>query len=248
MKISGIALENFGPFFGKHHLSLRVSPSAPVVIVHGENMRGKTSLLNVIRWCLYGSAQGRSGRTKETFRFISYDALDDGDFHMSVTIEFDHDGHEYKLERHVQSHIRAQSDIDLAPTVHLRRDGHILPQGEVQEVVRNILHEDISRFFLFDGEMLDQFEVLLFTPGRDSDLVKSSIEQILGLPALQLAVRDLDSLHRTAESQQLRAVQQKRKNEALVASAQQIQSDIDAIARDLVALRRRRATLAQTRS
>ncbi len=248
MKLNAITLENFGPFYHKHSLALQVTPSAPVVIVHGENMRGKTSLLNAIRWCLYGSAHGRGGRAKESYRLISYDALDDGDFHMSVTLEFEHEGHEYTLERHVQSRSRPQSDADLTPTVHLRRDGHFVPQGEVQEVVRDILHEDISRFFLFDGEMLDEFEVLLFTAGRASDLVKQSIEQILGLPALQHAVRDLEALHRTAESRQLRAVQQKRKNEALVAKAQQVQSDIDAIDKDLEALRGRRTSLDASRS
>ena len=61
MKIHRLVVENFGPFLGKHEIDLDVSPTAPVVVIHGENMRGKTTLQNAIRWCLYGQAFGRKG-------------------------------------------------------------------------------------------------------------------------------------------------------------------------------------------
>ena len=46
MKMVRLELTNFGPFRGQQTLDLTVSPEAPVVLVHGENMRGKTSIRN----------------------------------------------------------------------------------------------------------------------------------------------------------------------------------------------------------
>jgi DNA sulfur modification protein DndD len=200
MKLRGITLENFGPFYGHNALDLSVAEDAPVVLIHGENMRGKTTLLNAIRWGLYGSSQGMGFRAKETLRYLNYDSLQDGDYHMSVLIEFEHDSHAYGLQRHVQASIKPQYDSDLEQKVELKRDGHFQPAGRIDEIIRGILHPRISRFFLFDGEMMDQFEVLLSTPGRDTELIKESIEQILGLPALQNGMADLHALQRLAES------------------------------------------------
>src|SRR5437763_1823410 len=99
MKIQNLIVENLGPFYGRHVVPLAVAPGAPVVLIYGENMRGKTSLLNAIRWCLYGKARGRAGHAKDTYRLISIDAIQSGAFHMSSTLEFEHDGGQYTLER-----------------------------------------------------------------------------------------------------------------------------------------------------
>lgn len=233
MKIRSVKLENFGPFFGEHKVDLSVSETAPIVLIHGENMRGKTSFLNAVKWCLYGKALDRRGRETPTFRFINYDAMEGGDFHMSVTIDYEHDGHRFQLERHVQSSERPTSDKALKCTVSLKQDGHFVATESIPEIIGNMLHEDIARFFLFDGEMLGHFEVLLSEPGREAILVKDSIEQILGLPALHIMVGDLDDLRRDAEKRQLRAVRAAKKNESLVAQAQQISNEVDAIQEDL---------------
>jgi hypothetical protein len=58
VKIVRLRLENFGPFMGVHEIDLTVTTTAPVILIHGENERGKTSLANAIRWCLYTGSQG----------------------------------------------------------------------------------------------------------------------------------------------------------------------------------------------
>ena len=207
-----------------------------MVVVHGENMRGKSSLQNAIRWCMYGYALGRGGAIKPTYRLISYDALDAQQFVTRVTIDFAHDGYRYRLQRSVQSEVVPRSDADLTEQLSLTKDGSFLPEQEIPRVINGILHKRIARFFLFDGEMLAQYEELMWDSGRSSHLIRGSIEQILGLPALQLARKDAAELRRVAERDQAKAVRGVKRAARLIREAEQLQDEVDSVGRDLQTL------------
>lgn len=233
MVVTEIEIENFGPYFGKHPLDLGVSQDAPVILVHGDNMRGKTSLLNAIRWVLYGHALDRRNQPKPSHAFLSYDARDTGEYFMRVRLRFSHEGADWELQRHVQWEHNPTSDSDLREELSLQRDGRFIPRQDVPETIAEIMHEDISRFFLFDAEMLGQYEVLLGEPGRDAELVKSSIEQILGVPALQLATSDLRELEREAEERHLRLARAADRNRNLTDQAAALKEARDAVEHDI---------------
>ena len=233
MLLNKLTLTNFAPFYEEHEIDLGVGESAPVTVIHGENMRGKTSLMNAIRWCLYGSAIALDGSRKPTVSLMNIDALDAGESYMSVTLDFDHDGRNYELERHVQSLIRPRIDAQLEHKTYLKRDGQFVPERDIQETIASILHEEISRFFLFDGEMLDHYESLVSDPDTRTDLLRQSIERILGLPAIQLAVDDLESLESSATRRQRRAVRQDNKARKLSEEADKVEDILDALEADI---------------
>ena len=56
MKIQTIELYNWLPFKGSQKIEFPQDESSNVIIFYGENMHGKTSLINAFRWCLYGKA------------------------------------------------------------------------------------------------------------------------------------------------------------------------------------------------
>jgi DNA sulfur modification protein DndD len=166
------------------------------------------------------------------------DAVGKAAVHMSVTLEFEHEDVPYILERHVQADRPPSKDGDLKETVRLRKNGLHQPTEDIPEIVGSILHERIARFFLFDGEMLDEYEALLRRPDRGTDLVKASIEQILGLPALELTVEDLAGRAEHAEKRQLRTANLRQKNQKLATDAEQAQDRLEGIERDVAELRR----------
>lgn len=235
MLLHRLRLTNFGPFYGEHSIDLDVGRSAPAVIIHGENMRGKTALVNAIRWCLYGKAFTRTGITKPTTRLISYDALDAGEYYMRAVLVFTHNEALYELERHIQSDMRPSLDSDLEKSVTLRRDGQFVPERDIRDAIATILHEEIARFFLFDGEMLAQYEHLV-SEDTSTDLLRQSIERILGLPALQSALSDIDELQSDATRRQRTAVRREARAEKLASEADQIESDLASIDADIAEL------------
>ena len=96
-------------------------------------------------------------------------------------------------------------------------------------------------------EMLAQYEQLMLDDLRSSQLIRSSIEQILGLPALRLARQDADALRREAEREQAKAVKGVDKAARLSAQAEQLQGEVESIESDLEDLEELRNTHTQAR-
>jgi DNA sulfur modification protein DndD len=206
MRITSIELENFGPFGGTHRVDL-ASGAAPVTLFHGENMTGKTSLLNAARWCLYGYAKNRLGGETPTRELINYDAQAAGTCRVSVrlTIEDDVDGATRQIHLRRKRQARpgiedAESEKDFEDFKDVEIDGQQLAPHMFDDIVVELLPEEISRFFLFDGELLSEYEELV----RDVESiqgrkVREAIESILGVPAVVDCRDDIKNVRESTE-------------------------------------------------
>src|ERR1035438_3238612 len=110
LQMRALHLEDFGPFKGKQ--SLLFSEKDGVTIIYGENMRGKTSLLNAIRFAFFGKVLGRGRKTLALHKIGNWEQTSLGKFGFQVQLEFREDNHKYRLTRscHPRSGIVAPSD------------------------------------------------------------------------------------------------------------------------------------------
>lgn len=189
LRFETVSLKNFGPYRGIDELSLTTDPESPIVVIHGENTLGKTSLFRALRWCLYGSPE--AGKTpadsaRGLSEYMNRPAIADGQTDMQVSMRFTADGQQFHLTR------TAKFDGGAAPRVSadLRVDSRVIQAAAIDSEIGRQLHPQISEFFLFDGELLRDFYNRLNTD-RERDLLKRSIESVLGIPALQRAGRDI---------------------------------------------------------
>lgn len=241
MNLDEITLRNFGPYYGKQ--SLQFGRSRPIVVVHGANMRGKTSLLNAIRWALYGHALDRFGKYMPTVKLINWDAAQSGDLTMSVVLRFRVDADGYELTRRVQPKdplIPGKSDQDFEEKLYLEKNGYQLSSDTVQTEINRILPEQISLFFLFDGEMLNKYEGLLSSSDKQAQIIKDSIELILGVPSLSNAVSDLRINLKEAAKKQQQLAKKDKSAKVFAEVAAQLQADIDQLEEDLAGLQEER--------
>jgi DNA sulfur modification protein DndD len=201
MLLKRIGIENFGPYLGKQEILLK-GEEDELVLVHGENMAGKTSLLNAVRWCLYGKAKDRGGGTMATADLVNTDALRSGNKLVAVSLEIskEEQGEEVsiylKRQRQARTGVGSPSaERDFEEILDVSVDGHVLPPSQFDDQVNALLPEGISRFFLFDGELLKEYEELVSdettTHSRE---VQRAIEMILGVPAVQNGKDDLNTL------------------------------------------------------
>jgi len=159
-----------------------------VAIIYGENMRGKTTLLNAIRYALFGKVITRGAGEVALHQIGNWEtAKEKGKFGLKVVLEFEHEGSNYQLtrEHRPRAAIKVpQADIDYQQESFLRKDGTVLgPDAGTSELAR-IMPETVSRFFLFDGELLQQYEELLRNESDMGRNIKGAIERILGVPVL----------------------------------------------------------------
>ena len=198
MQFTEIELTNWGPFFGTHRIDLSVPDTAPVVLIHGENMRGKTSLLRGMIWCLYSEIREQDGRTSlDVSRMVNIDALEEGDTQFGVRLKFVHKGTTFSLYRTAVAREDRPGRVTVSrQDVDLIADGASpYPVGQIPEVIGGILSRDISDFFLFDGEMLNRFEERLREERASAQgFVRAQVEKALGLPFLKHLSRDLETI------------------------------------------------------
>ena len=244
MIIERIEIENFGPYYERQNLDLG-GGDHPLIVIHGENMSGKTSLLNAVRWGLYGYAKDRSGRPMSVRNLINDDAYAEGNRRVSVRLHIrTTEGKAVVLrrQRQLRSHVADGSkDGDFEEVLAVEVDGDVLPQSQFDDLVNTLLPEDISRFFLFDGELLNEYEDLVREGGDQSALrVKQSIEMILGVPAARRGRDDIKALRSSAERKYNReakkdaeAAEAAEALESELASQEARSRDVDALGKQL---------------
>lgn len=247
MQLTEIELTNWGPFFGTHTIDLSVTETAPVVLFRGENMRGKTSLLRGIVWCLYSEIKEQDGRTPlDVARMVNIDALQAGEADFGVRLKFTHQGNEYTLyrsataveERPGKAIVRPQK-VDLIPTGALP-----YPASQIPDVINGILSREISDFFLFDGEMLNRFEERLREERSSAQgFVRTQVERALGLPFLSDLSRDIDQVLSDVNSSIDQVLRKTRAHDKLSEEYNQNVEELKAAERNIGELKERDAKL-----
>ena len=236
MKLVSVTLRNFMPYKGEHSLQFPMDDDRNVLIVIGDNMRGKTSLLNSVRWALYGRAMGRHSREIPVINIVNKEAVKIDDWRVEVHLKFDANGHSYDLRRVADRKTPDRSPVtsdDFSMSVYLRKDGAPL-QGDMIDIeINNIAPEAVSRFFLFDGELLQEYESLLSDDSTQGKQIKDSIEKVLGVPTLVNGRSDVRTISKKAQKQQsqdLRHIEgleaQAERSDALIAAIDSLEKDI----------------------
>lgn len=256
MKLKKLTLHNFMPYFGEAELVFPSSAERNVLVIFGDNMRGKTSLLNALRWAFYGIAIDRYGEPVPYHLLVNRDAAADGDWEMSANVTFEADGRQCELRRVIRKKdivAQPRRDQDFELTVSLR-DGPETTHdaAAVRRRIGQVCPQQTSRFFLFDGELLQEYERLLRESDDQGAKIKEAIEQILGVPAIANGREQLQALLKDAqkvqgqEAKQSNALKTAAEEQAkLTAEADRLEGEFKLAQEKLSQFRTETATLKQ---
>ena len=242
MRIQSLTASNFMPYKGEMELVFPQDEQRNVLIVFGDNMRGKTSILNAIRWAFYGEALGRHSRPIPLQEIVNKEAVLADNWRVEVHVKFDANGYVYDLRRVADRRPMVASPSrpeDFTHSIYLTRDGTPVSGDQVEAEIGLIAPKQISRFFLFDGELLQEYETLLIEDSRQGQQIKEAIEQVLGVPALTNGRVDVQTILKQAQRRQnadLKLIAGLEKQAERLAD---LTGQIDAIDRDLEELTER---------
>lgn len=244
MKMAELRLFNFGPYKGEQSIQFPTDAQQRVMVVFGDNMRGKTSLMNALRWVLYGRAIDRHASEIDLVKLVNYEAQREGNWKLWVALKFHADGDEYELRRLAEPLELVsvpRSKRDMQTQVMLSRNGSVLNAGQIEQHINQFIPEQISRFYLFDGELLQEYEALLLEGSGRGEKIKDAIEQVLGVPALVNGRNELRTALKQAQAVQARENQQIRALESHARQSLQLREEITAHEIDLAAHREKLA-------
>jgi len=176
------------PFKGKTNINFPEGNSnRNVLVIFGDNMTGKTSIMNAIRWCFYGRALNRNMKSYPLASIVNKSAAADDEWIVEVAIRFSTENGKYEIVRKAKKNNKApvpRSDLDFNLSLLMKKDGEAIPGGEIEATLNRIIPEVTSRFFLFDGELLQEYENLLIEGDERGEAIKDAIERVLGVPAI----------------------------------------------------------------
>lgn len=209
-----LEVEGFGPFAEQQVLEFPPGPG--VTVVYGENMRGKTSLLNAIRYAFFGTVLGRGSRVRRLHTISNRDLVSEGQYGFSISLTFDYDGQEHELVRECRPRVKVPSnDDDYTQEVLLRRGNSTLGPQEREKALQQIFPKEVSRFFLFDGELLQEYEELLMNESEAGHRISEAIERILGVPILKRGRIHLTQLSEEADKLAAKEASKRQETQAL---------------------------------
>lgn len=227
LQFTGMIIDNFGPYKGRNAIDFYDENG--VSIFWGDNGRGKTTLLNAFRYALFGTVQRRHGTLKTLREMENYESRADGIFGFSITIQMENEGDQYELTRdyHLKPGVSVpRSDADYEKRTFLKRNGSILSPQDRDHTLNTLMPEQVSRFFLFDGELLQEYEELVIDEANSGERIKESIEKILGVPVLQNGTTDLETAKFDYERATTRIAQKNEKTKRLAVQLSGVEEEI----------------------
>lgn len=195
LRFTSLTIENLGPFKGTQTIDFTNEDG--VTIIWGNNGRGKTTLLNIFRYALFGRYKNRRGTDVDLTTLPNIEGRAEGNYSFKVILKMLNDDTRYELTRQCvvrQGITVPKSNDDYENYVFLKENGSILPSEARAHVLKVIMPDEVSRFFLFDGELLQEYEELLLEDTEVGSKIKDSIEKILGVPVLTNSAIDSRSI------------------------------------------------------
>jgi len=178
MKFATIAIKNLGVYEAS---SIRLdAANSGLVFINGNNGRGKTTLINALKWCLF------DGKRPSVANGVKL-PVPKNPVEVSVTVEIEldptvrieikksqDDGTELQIE---EPHFHGKERVHGQPTNTIR---------DVEERLSRIFPKKLENFILFDAEQLANF----FTPDTRT-AIQNAVLEIAGVESLDIAIQGL---------------------------------------------------------
>ena len=195
MLIKKITLENFRQFKGIQSVEFSEDNVKNITIILGENGAGKTTFAQAFRWCLYG-------KTTFTDSFllnmeISQNLGPNKESFVRVSLQLIHNNIEYEITREQKYTTNATGGLNTPNSSELKIK-YRNPQGitkfveqrEVDLRIKEILPSELSNYFFFDGERIQNMSKEI-NEGKSAEF-KDAVERLLGLSAFTITLDHLN--------------------------------------------------------
>lgn len=203
MIIKQLTLENFGIYQGRHEVNLSTSADKPIILFGGLNGGGKTTFLDALQLVLYGKHAKCSNRGHQSYgnylistknRYVGND--DTVEISLTFTHTTDTTTNEFVIVRSWKTNTKDVKD-KVVVYCNQQEDSHLSQYWD--EFVNEFIPLSLSDLFFFDGEKIEN----LAHPDRSADLIKTGIENLLGLDLLSQLQIDLNNVERKRKSENL---------------------------------------------
>ena len=176
--------------YKKAQIDFSTDKKKNVTLFRGNNLGGKTTIMRAIRWALYGDT-GDVNIYKNPLDLINRDSASAGNYDLSVKLTLNVDGKDIDLIRsfNLKPGVKQPSNNDFEESFSILENGKAIVQ-DPERYVQKVFDKEISDFFIFDGEKLQEYQKLCNDP-KKSQKLQNTIEKLIRRPYLKAALSDL---------------------------------------------------------
>lgn len=192
MIIKKIILKNFRQYIDTA-IDFATDANKNITVVMGDNGTGKTTLAQAFQWALYGETRFV---IQEIINRIVREQMTMGQSKtVSVFMEIFYNEKDYLIKRSVtykkngQMKLEEVDHIFTVSTIDENGEVRYFDEGKRNYMIRQFLPKDLSRFFFFDGERIEEMSKEIQS-GKSEDF-KEAVYSLVGLQATQNAMAHL---------------------------------------------------------
>lgn len=193
MLIKKITLRNFRQYMNTEIL-FSTDSDKNITLIKGDNGTGKTTLAQAFQWVLYGHTNFQIQELIN--RKAKENANPNDEVILCVILELEYAKEDYILKRSItykktKTDFIEKSDGYYFTIAKKDKNGNneYISESQKNYIVKQILPEDLSKFFFFDGERIETLAKEL--SGGKSKEFKEAVYGLVGLRATQNAIRHL---------------------------------------------------------
>lgn len=215
MRFVKFAIENFGPYLNREEIDF--TNQNGVTIIWADNGRGKTTIMKAFNFLFFGNIESPISAQDDYFSYVNTQGIHNGKYSFYTELTLSNGEDFYIITRKcVPNGVTIpECNADMVVELYVNVNGNILSADEADRIVRTMMPEEISRFFLFDAEMLQDYSVLLRTDSGSGNTIKEAIEKILGLPILTNGAADVKRIRSIYEDEENTAEKQDKRTAEL---------------------------------
>lgn len=223
MRLTQITIENFGIYKGINTFQFPYNLDKKVSLLIGKNGAGKTTFLNAVKTCFFGSMILKNRTITKNYEDFIYeklnlDALKSANSNFSVDITFVSHLHKFDGFFNIKRSwvLTNQRVIE---TTMVKKNDEILSSNEHDEFLNVMYHAyplELFDLFYLDGEKIDELSVL------NSNIIEM-IESSINLDLFKTLKTDLATYAiKHSNSKQLKDLDRQKQNELAIVEASQL--------------------------
>lgn len=196
MLLTKITLNDFRQFRGTQTIEFSTDKEKNVTIILGENGSGKTTFAQAFKWCLYGSTDFRDPIVLN--KKVANDLGPSAETTVSVTLELIHRKIPYFITREQKYTTNSKGELNTPNSsvlkIQYKAEGggkKFVDEKEVELRIKEILPQELSKYFFFDGERINNMSKEL-TYGKSEEFA-DAVRRLLGLAAFSNTLNHLYS-------------------------------------------------------
>jgi DNA sulfur modification protein DndD len=202
LKIKKVTIKGFGPYIDQ---AISFPEKRGVNIIWGDNGFGKTTFINALKFGFYQELPKKEDKDKSILDVVNMQNKKVNDYNISVIIDFSINDDNYSLTRYAKPKYKdsipeGYNDFDI--DFQLQKNGALLSKNDGKISLERAMPENTSRFFIFDGELLEEYNKLA-EESQFTYKLKDSIEQILGVPILTKGKRHVNEYNKIVSNKLL---------------------------------------------